>query len=118
MKKIITLIFLVCFVAVGITGFYFYKKSSDLKKDPQVAVLQETESLVNKVGRLILLPQGELPVVATVSEPEKLKDQAFFRKAKVGDKVLLYQNAKKIYLYDPVANKVLEVGPINIGTNN
>jgi hypothetical protein len=27
----------------------------------------------------------------------------------------LFPNARKAYLYDPVANKILEVAPINLG---
>ena len=74
------------------------------------------EDIVSRAGKLIILPEGEVPTIATVSDPEKLKDQPFFAKAKVGDKVLLYQNARKAYLYDPVNNKILEVAPISLGT--
>jgi hypothetical protein len=50
-----------------------------------------------------------------ISDPEKLKGQAFFAKAKIGDNVLIYTASKKAYLYDPVANKILEVAPIDFG---
>ena len=33
---------------------------------------------------------------------------------KNGDKVLIYSQAGKAYLYDPVINKLLEVAPINL----
>jgi hypothetical protein len=77
---------------------------------------KETQDLVEKVGKLIMLPQDEEPTVATVSDVDKLKDQPFFAKASNGDKVLLYSTAQKAYLYDPEANKILEVAPINFGT--
>ena len=60
------------------------------------------------------LPQ-EVPTVATVSDVSKLKNQAFFANAKNGDKVLIYQNAKKAILYRPSSNKIVEFGPINLG---
>ena len=41
---------------------------------------------------------------------------SFFSKAKVGDKVIIYTNARKAILYDPVAGKIVEVAPVNIGT--
>lgn len=117
MEKIKIIVLGLLFVILVVLGGYFYKKANNLSKDPQVAVEKETEDLVSKVSKLILLPKGETPTVATVSDPEKLKNQPFFAKAKTGDKVLLYQVAKKAYLYDPVVNKVLEVSSINFGQN-
>lgn len=94
---------------------YFYMQADALKQDPDALARKEAEELVAVVGKLIILPADEIPTVATVSDPTKLADQAFFAKAKVGDKVLLYPRAKKAYLYDPVANRILEVAPINLG---
>lgn len=115
MKKIISAILFILIVATSVTGFYFYKKVANLKENPNAAAEKEAEELVSRVGKLIILPEGEIPTIATVSDPEKLKGQPFFAKAKVGDKVLLYSNAKKAYLYDPVNNKILDVAPLNIG---
>ena len=107
----------VLFVVMAGTAFYFYNQVSTLQQDPQAAARKEAEQLVGVVKKLIILPEGELPTVATVSDPTKLKDQAFFAKAKVGDKVLLYAAAKKAYLYDPKANRILEVAPITIDSS-
>lgn len=101
---------------MGSLGIYFYKKASALKANPQLAAQKEAVELVRRVGKLIILPEGEVPIAATVDDPEKLKDQLFFAKAKVGDKVLFYQEARKAYLYDPVADKILEVAPIVLET--
>lgn len=67
------------------------------------------------MGRHIVLPEGETPTVGTVTDPEKLKDQAFFEKAKIGYRVIIYTNAKKAILYDPDSDKIVEVAPLNIG---
>jgi hypothetical protein len=114
-KKIILPILVVLLVILAGLSFYFYREASALKENPQAVAQKEAERLVTIVGKLIDLPQGEIPTVATVSDPERLRDQPFFEKAKVGDKVLLYSNAKKAYLFDPVSNKLLEVAPINLG---
>jgi len=101
-------------------GYYYYRQATDLKKNPQKqqAVLQEeAKSLVADVSRLIVLPQDEEPTIATVSDPEKLKDQPFFANAKAGDKVLIYSKAKKAILYDPQNDKIVEVAPLNININ-
>ena len=75
---------------------------------------EEVEELVAAVGKLIVLPKGEDPTVASVSDPDKLKDQPFFANAKIGDKVLIYTKARKAYLYDPKQNKLLEVAPLTV----
>lgn len=104
-----------CLLATGILAFYFYAKSNDLENNPQKMAQEENDALIATIGKLIFLPVGEKPTIATVADPEKLKDQTFFANAKKGDKVLIYTNARKAILYDPVSNKIVEVAPINIG---
>lgn len=84
-----------------------------LLKGPSI-IQQEQDALIAKVGQLIALPEGEEPTVATVSDENELSDQAFFKNAKVGDKVLVYTNATKVVLYRPSENRVVEVGSVNI----
>lgn len=110
--KIVVLIIAV--VAVVLAG-YFYSQLRMLKNNPQAVPQQETEALVEKISKLIVLPLGETPTVATVSDPEALKDQAFFVQAQKGDKVLIYAQAKKAVLYSVSLNKILEMAPLNIG---
>lgn len=98
------------------TGIYVYNEYLRLKQDPSKVAQEEVNKLVAQVSKLIILPEGEVPTVATVADPARLKDQAFFAKAKTGDKVLVYTNAKKAILYNPESNKIVEVAPINIGT--
>lgn len=113
-KAATALVILLLLGAVGTAG-YFYKQLNDIKKNPNKVVQDETKAIIAAVGKLIVLPTSEQPTLATVSDPEKLKDQAFFASAKVGDKVLIYTNAKKAILYNPTENKIVEVAPVNIG---
>lgn len=106
---------LVLILAIGL-ALYFFTEAQGLKKNPNSIVEKETKSLVTKVGQLLVLPTGETPTVATVSDPEALKDQVFFSKAVKGDKVLIYAQAKKAILYSVSMNKILDVAPLNIGT--
>lgn len=94
---------------------YFYRQFSVASKNPQQIAQAEARELSAEVGKLIVLPADESPTVATVSDPEALKDQAFFTGAKQGDKVLIYTNAKKAILYDPSIKKIINIAPINIG---
>jgi len=73
----------------------------------------ENKTLIAKVGRHILLPATEDPQVVTISDKDKLSNQAFFQNAKNGDKALFNNAAKKAILYDPVSDKIVEVAPVN-----
>jgi len=101
-------------VAAG-GAYYYYLKFNELKANPQKIAESEVAETVKRVGEIMVLPEGEAPTVATVADPARLKDQPFFAKAKIGDKVLIYTNARKAILYDPSANKIVEVAPLNIG---
>lgn len=101
----------------GAIYFYLqYQQTQLALKNPTLAAQQEASALILRVGKLIDLPKNEQPTIATVSDISKLKDQAFFRNGKNGDKVLIYSKAKKAILYDPIADKIVEVAPVNIGS--
>lgn len=117
--KIIIGILLTVIIIVAAVALQLYFKSRSLNSEPNsAAAIQankaELAKLVEVVGKLIVLPQDEEPTLATVSDPEKLKDQAFFKNAVLGDKVLIYSRAQKAILYSPSKNKIIEVAPINL----
>jgi len=108
---------LTAIVIVGIGLYYFqqYQKNQALLTNPTAVAQKEQQAIVAKVGQLMELPSDEQPTVATVSDITKLSSQQFFQNAKNGDKVLIYPKAKEAILYDPVSNKIVRVGPVNIG---
>ena len=105
------------FVFTSLTSIYYQHKFAELRDNPQKAVQAETKKILDKISTIIVLPEDEQPTIATVSDPEVLKGQPFFAKAKKGFKVLIYANAKKSILYDPFENKVVETASMNIGGN-
>lgn len=113
-KAVYRLVIIIAIVALGAAG-YFFNQVRILKANPNAAAQEEVANLVARVSRLIILPTDEVPTVATVSDPEALKDQAFFAQAQKGDKVLIYTTAKKAVLYSPTLNRIVEVAPVNIG---
>ncbi len=117
-KVLVFALVILLFIAVG-TVSYFYIQFAAPKNNPsaqtQTDVQTDVKNLVAMVGKLIVLPQGENPTIATVTDPERLRDQPFFLNAQKGDKVLIYTNAKKAILYSPLDNKIVEVAPVNIG---
>ena len=95
-------------------GLYFFNKANT---DPQKVAKADLARTISEVGKLMVLPTDEVPTLATVSDPSKLKDQPFFANAKSGDKVLIYSNARKAILYSPALNKIVEVAPVNLNAN-
>jgi hypothetical protein len=105
-------IFIILIVAVALSA-YFYYKLHNLEKSTQEGARKEAKDLLGKVAKLYLIPTGEEPTIATVSDPVKLKDQAFFSGAQKDDKVLIFTEAGKAVLYRPSIDKIIEVAPIN-----
>lgn len=80
---------------------------------PQTSQDDEVTALQSEISKFLELPVDETPTLATVSDIDKVKSQAFFKNAQNGDKVLLYAKAGKAILYRPSTNKVIEVALIN-----
>jgi len=112
--------FLLIALAAVVASGYFYtqyqdaRREADLAKNIPTAGDKELESIVEKVGRLVILPNGETPTLATVTDKERLSNQPFYKNAQNGDKVLIYTKAKKAYLYRPSINKIIEIAPVTI----
>lgn len=118
-KKFLPLLLLGAVTALSIgVSVYLFVQVRQLKQNPQAQAAQEADALVTKVGMLMVLPTDEKPTIATVADPSKLRDQAFFLHAVAGDKVLIYTSAKKAILYSPSENKIVEVAPINLGNGS
>lgn len=106
-------------------GFFYYQLGKTQgyfwsKKAPQASQKGEQEAiaqLVKEVGKLIDLPANETPTVATVTDVNKLKAETFFQNARNGDKVLIFQNARKVILYNPPSKKIINVGPFSLGSS-
>ena len=112
---------LVVAIIVSIFSLFQYQKTQaelkKLKQNPQVATQEKIKATIDKARKLIALP-SETPTLATITDIAKLKDQPFFAKAKNGDKILIFTQAKKAILYRESENKIIDVAPINIGTSS
>lgn len=118
LKSFLTsLVIFIVLAAIAAAGYFYMQnqKTQQLLQNPTLAANQQTQALLAQVGKLIELPKDETPTIATVSDVSKLQGQPFFAKAKNGDKVLIYTKNKKAILYDPAANIIVDVAPVNIG---
>jgi len=118
-KPSIIVIIVLAVLAAASTGvaIYYFAQYQDLAKNPNKLVDNENKALINRVGALMVLPTDETPTIATITDLAPFKGQPFFANAKVGFKVIIYTNAKRAILYDPALNKIVEVAPLNIGSN-
>jgi hypothetical protein len=114
-KNIAGPLLLVAVVVLGGAGVFLSQNGAPVSQN--IDSEAQAASVIGAVSKLIVLPENETPTIAEVSDVDALKDQPFFQKAKIGDRVLIYPEAGKAYLYDPVANKILEVAPVTFGEN-
>lgn len=95
------------FVFVILTIGFLFMVNRD--KNDSEKVLRQT---LNRVGKLVVLPTDEKPTLATVEDTSKLSDPLLKAQAQNGDQLLLYYNAKRIYLYRPSIGKIVDIQPL------
>lgn len=123
-KVIVFTVIALALIALGVVGFLQYRavtsELTSLKATLASGDLSasETDALIAEVGKLMILPQGERPTVAAVTDIEKLRNQPLFVNAQNGDKVLIYTNLKKAIVYRPGEKKIVEVAVVNIGNRD
>lgn len=106
MKKSFKVVIIVAFLALLaglITTLFLLFRSEGPSSSGQ------SDKLIAEVAKIALLPQDEVPTVATVADLDALSGQPFFANAKVGDKVLIYNYAKKAFLYRPSSKRLIEM---------
>ncbi|MEI8344338.1 MAG: LytR C-terminal domain-containing protein [Candidatus Moraniibacteriota bacterium] len=103
------LVVLLLVAGSGYAYFYRLNKKVSSNQNSSSRTLQEIE---NRINTFMDLPTDEVPVLATVTDIEKIKDQKFFSKAQNGDSVLIYAKNKKAILYRWPTNKLIEVSNV------
>ena len=79
-------------------------QSKDLTED-------QIKNIIDKVGKIAVLPKNETPVVGSVKDALALKGEKFFENAQNGDVVLMYKAAQKAFLYNRRVKKIVNIGP-------
>ncbi|MFZ3301264.1 MAG: hypothetical protein WA152_00950 [Microgenomates group bacterium] len=122
MMKIVKILIIILFLISFAVGFLYgiEKYRPDFINIPVNWFNQpiKEDSVIQKVEKLMDLPKDEIPAVTSLDNVEKLKNQQFFKKAVVGDKVIIYPNAKRAILYRPSENKIIEVGAVSINEDS
>jgi len=114
--KYFYIFFGVALVALGVSAYSLEERYEKLKADPLKCSQVSKNDAIQEVAQLIDLPQNQVPTVATVNDTTKLQYQPFFKKAAIGDKVLIFTEARKAVLYDPVHKTIKDIAPIYFGS--
>ena len=105
--------FIVMFVIIGVLVYLQVTNLKDVSVDQAKLSADQVKSLVLEIGEKMILPEGETPTVATVTDVTKLAAQPFFKNAQNGDKVVIYGSTKEAILYRSSIHKIVAVAPIN-----
>ena len=110
-KRLLTVVIiaLVVFGGAGFAGYKYMNTESYKQKRAETA----TKNLVKKIGKLMVLPEGQDPAVFNIEDPETLvAQQAFFKGAEQGDKLIVYPELSRAIIYSPKRDVIVNVGPI------
>jgi hypothetical protein len=110
------LVGLVLLVVVGV-GAYLVGRASVYSQNPQLSQQNQAQAVLEKVGKLIQLPQNETPNMAEIVDAAAAaKDQPFVADAQNGDILIVYSQAGTAILYRPSTDKLIAVGPVSSGS--
>ncbi len=78
----------------------------------------EDQKTLDQLKKIILLPDNITPEMRVVTDAEALKknEPVFFHDAQNGDVLVIYSDVA--ILYDPSANKILHIGPVQNSPTN
>lgn len=74
---------------------------------------EDANYLASFVSTLINLPSDESPIVASVTDSDKLKTNPFLAQAQNGDKILVYKSINKAILFRPTTAKIIEIASLS-----
>jgi hypothetical protein len=107
-------LFIVIGALIALGGAYEYGRYTVYQAYPQLSEIERMQALLAKVGKLIQLPTGETPTMATIADAASAKEtQPFLSAAENGDILIVYANAQQAFVYRPSTNKLVAVGPVN-----
>ena len=74
---------------------------------------EDEKKILEKVSRLIMIPQNESPTIFTVLNADALaKEQSFFLGTVNGDILIVFRQSQKAIIYSPTRKMIVNAGPI------
>lgn len=100
-------VFILLFLLLGALAggaYWFWAYQKAVSNNP----VEERRQLVQVLGASVILPNEE-PQIATVQDAKKLSNPLLASKAQDGDKLLVFNIAKRIYIYRPAQKKLVDI---------
>lgn len=91
-----------CIVAIG-AGAYFFSKYQAAE-----SAKNENAQLIEKINQVVQLPD-ETPMAVSVADKDKLSNKQLASKVENGDVMLIFAKAKRLIVYRPTAEKVVDM---------
>mgnify|MGYP000445213617 CR=1 FL=1 len=119
-ERLPLILILLLMVTVVVLGYSYYNLQKTIKTitDPKVAekyIKEQTQSVVERLSKHIILPMGESPTFATITDINALKkEQPFYEGCENGDQILIYKNARIGIVYRPSKDIIVKVGPVEV----
>lgn len=115
--KIGGVVIIIIVIIVAILGFHQYQMYGSIAAPGGKLSPTQISNLIAEVGDKMIIPKGETPTIATVTDIAKLESQPFFKNAQNGDKVLIFGSTNTAILYRPTIHKIVMVSPVNAAQN-
>jgi predicted membrane protein len=107
LKLVILCIVLAVFLLLATGAFFLFRNYKELRSFKNE---RDVATLTKKLEKHLEIPSEE-PIIATVTDVEKLKsEQAFYRNAKNGDKIFIWKDKALIYRVE--TDKIIDFGII------
>jgi len=118
-KQYAIAIFVLVLVWASIWSYMSYRGAQDKLEalkgvvEGEQVPARESNDIVEKVRALVVVPEDEDPVIATVQDADKLaQEQPFYKNVQNGDTVLIYPRAQKAIIYRASEDILVNVGPV------
>ena len=106
-KKLTIVLFILLAILLAGCGFLYMRYQQALAKQPKTDA-ERIAQITSRLDSAVELP-NEQPTIATVGDVKKLAEPQLAARAKTGDELLVYAQAKRVILYRPSEQKVIDM---------
>ncbi|HZM63503.1 MAG TPA: hypothetical protein VFB59_00030 [Candidatus Saccharimonadales bacterium] len=105
-RNLVVMCFLSLFLAAALAGgaWLFFKYRQAVDANPKTV----EERTIQRINEMVEAP-SEKPSVVTVSDASKLTNKELANRAKNDDKLLIYTENKRIIIFRPLSDKIVDM---------